>query len=60
MALKNILNVSKVRIINFLKIEMKIMKPNIKIIRNYLRLLKNFSKSILTFKHNIKKTWEVI
>ena len=60
MALKNILNVSKVRIINFLKIEMKKMKPNIKIIRNYLRLLKNFSKSILTFKYNIKKTWEVI
>ena len=38
MALKNILNVSKVRIINFLKIEMKIMKPNIKIIRNYFQI----------------------
>ena len=44
MALRNLLNVSSVCIINFVKIEMKIMKPNIKITRNYLKLLKNVLK----------------
>ena len=44
MALKNLLNVNYVSIINLLKIETKIMKPNIKAIGNYLKLLKNILK----------------
>ena len=62
MALKNILNVSSVFVINFLKIEMKKMKPSIKIIRNYLKLLKRNHSPILilVFKSNIKKTWKII
>ena len=40
----DLLNVSSVCIINFLKLETKKMKPNIKLVRIYLKLLKNVLK----------------
>ena len=66
MALKNHLNVSNFCIKNFLKSEMKIMKPNIKYYKKLFEAIKKRSKKnhfsilILTFKNNIKKTWEII
>ena len=40
----DLLNVSSVCIINFLKLETKKMKPNIKLVRIYLKLFKNVLK----------------
>ena len=42
MALKYLLNGSSVSITDFLKTEMKKMKPNIKIVKIYFKLLKKF------------------
>ena len=51
---------------SFKKIEMKKMTLNTKLTRNFFNQLRKgskklrFSNLILKYKHNIKKTWEVV
>ena len=65
MALKNLLNISNVCIINFSKIEVRKLKLNIKIIRIYLKLLKNvpkrttFLNSYSSFKKILQRLWKL-